>query len=70
MDDWIGTVRQMKPLPGFDRAELPGGMEWAWERENRRQGIPVGPQHQETLEGVAARAGVEAPFSQFEHTRY
>lgn len=70
MDRYIGQARAMQPLPGFDRAELPGGMEWGWERENQTEGIPVGPQHQEALEGAAALVGVQPPFAQFEHTRF
>jgi LDH2 family malate/lactate/ureidoglycolate dehydrogenase len=70
MDDWIGTVRQMKPLPGFDRAELPGGMEWAWERDNAELGIPITDEHRKKLARWAVEAGLEPPFDQYEDTRF
>ena len=70
MDRYIGQARSMQPLPGMDRAELAGGMEWYWEREFARDGIPVGSGHREALEGIAAELGVETPFGQCEHTQF
>ena len=70
MDCYIGEARRMKPLPGLDRAELAGGLEWQWSKENRQAGIPVISEHQESLEDIAAELGVEAPFSRYEHTRF
>ncbi len=55
MDHLMQEVAQMQPLPGFSRAELPGGPEWRAEREYRERGIPVGA---ETL-GVLARLAAE-----------
>ncbi|MFH1572097.1 MAG: Ldh family oxidoreductase [Gemmatimonadota bacterium] len=70
MDRYVGQVRRLKPYPGHDRAELPGGMEWLRERDYRRRGIPVGDDHRQSLERAAAELGVEAPFGQFEPTRF
>lgn len=70
MDCYIGEARRMKPLPGLDRAELAGGLEWQWSKENRQAGIPVSSEHQESLEDIAAELGVEAPFIRYEHTRF
>jgi len=70
MDRFIGGARQMKPFPGLDRAELPGGMEWQWERENRERGIPLGDQHRQELEELAAEVGVECDYDQFDETRF
>lgn len=70
MDRFIRGARQMKPFPGFDRAELPGGMEWQWERDNRERGIPLGDQHRQELEELAAEVGVECGYDQFEETRF
>jgi L-2-hydroxycarboxylate dehydrogenase (NAD+) len=70
MDNYIGKARRMQPFPGTDRAVLPGGMEWHWERENRRDGIPVSSEHQEILESMAAELQVETPFSRYESLRF
>jgi hypothetical protein len=60
----------MKPLPGLDRAELAGGYEWAWARENEVKGIPVGPSHESEFTEIAAELGVETPFAQHEESRF
>jgi LDH2 family malate/lactate/ureidoglycolate dehydrogenase len=70
MDHFVGQARAMQPLPGMDRTELAGGMEWAWDQENRRDGIPVEADHRKLLEGVAAEWGVETPFEDYEHTQF
>ena len=54
----------------MDRAELPGGLEWRWERDNARDGIPLGREHREELEGIADEVGVDTPFSRYESTRF
>lgn len=59
MDHLVQEIAQMQPLPGFDRAELPGGPEWRCEREYRAQGIPIGAETLEVLAGLAAELGVE-----------
>jgi L-2-hydroxycarboxylate dehydrogenase (NAD+) len=66
MDRFIGEARAMKPLPGMEQAELAGGMEWQWEKENRETGIPVADEHRQLLEEIAAELGVETPFSRYE----
>jgi len=58
MDRHIAAARQMQPFPGMDRAELPGGLEWQWERENREKGILVGDEHRQMLESAAEETGV------------
>ncbi|MBI2506430.1 MAG: Ldh family oxidoreductase [Candidatus Latescibacteria bacterium] len=70
MDRYIGDARRMKPLPGYERAELPGGLEWQRQEEYARQGIPVSPEHQKSLEEIAAQLGVAAPFARCAHTRF
>jgi LDH2 family malate/lactate/ureidoglycolate dehydrogenase len=70
MDRFIAGARQMQPFPGFDRAELPGGMEWQWEQENQKRGIPLGDQHRQELEELAAEVGVECGYDDFEGTRF
>jgi LDH2 family malate/lactate/ureidoglycolate dehydrogenase len=70
MDDFIGQARAMQPFPGFERAELPGGLEWQREREYAREGIPITAEHQQSLESIAEELGVETPFAQYEDTRF
>lgn len=70
MDRFIGDARAMQPLPGLDRAELPGGMEWQWERENRERGIPLGDSHRQELEELAGEVGVDCGYEQYEETRF
>ena len=70
MDRFIGRARRARPLPGLERAELAGGMEWHWERENREAGIPVRDEHRQVLQEVADEMGVETPFARYEGTRF
>ena len=70
VDQYVGEARCMQPVPGTDHAELPGGVEWALERENREQGIPVDVKHRALLEELAAEWGVEPPFSEWEETGF
>jgi len=62
MDEYVRAVRSLRPLEGFDQSYLPGGVEAAREREYRREGIPVGPQHQERLECLAEELGISVPW--------
>ena len=70
MDRWIAQASALDPLPGCDRAELPGGLEWRREREYAEEGIPVGDETRDRLEEIAAELGVETPFSRYLHTRF
>ncbi len=58
MDEYVRQVRAMKPLEGFDQAYLPGGPEAHWEREYRKEGIPVGPEHQKRLGDLPKELGI------------
>jgi len=70
MDDFIGKARLMKPVPGMPTAELPGGLEWQWERENRDLGIPISDEHRRALEEISEEFGINTPFEQYENTRF
>jgi len=70
MDSFISDSRRAQPLPGFERAELAGGMEWLWEKENRAAGIPVSDDHRQGLQEIADEMGVDTPFSQYENSRF
>ena len=70
MDRYIGQARAMRPFPGTERAELAGGLEWGWEKENTEKGIPYSDEHRALIDKVAASLGVETPFAGWEHTRF
>ena len=62
MDHLMAEISQMRPLPGFDRADLPGGPEWRREKAFREDGIPLHPQAQEQMEGLAREYQVKVPW--------
>ena len=62
IDQHIHDARQMQPAPGYDRSDLPGGLEWEREQEWAEIGIPVGEAHQEQLKIAAERVGIPLPF--------
>lgn len=63
VDEYVRQVSELEPLEGFEEAMLPGGPEAERERENRERGIPVGPDHREALEALAADLGVDVPWA-------
>ena len=70
MDRYMRQALSMKPLPGRERAELAGSVEWQRTRDYTRDGIPVSSRHQQGLEEISAELGVETPFAAHEHTRF
>ncbi len=62
IDRTTDTIANLRPLPGFKKAELPGGPEWEREKEYRREGIPIGEGHRTGLEKAAAELGVHVPW--------
>lgn len=62
MDTYVRAVRALQPLEGFDQAYLPGGIEAAREREYRRVGVPLGPEHQHILDRLGSEFGVRPPW--------
>ncbi len=62
MDGYVRQVRRLQPLEGFNEAYLPGGVEAARERAYGEEGIPVGPEHKERLEGLAHELGLGVPW--------
>ncbi len=62
MDEYVASVRRMRPFPGCDRADLPGGLEAEREREWAVEGIPIGRRHQTALEQIAMELDVPTPF--------
>ncbi len=62
IDQHIHDARQMQPAPGYDRSDLPGGLEWEREQEWAEIGIPISEGHREQLKNVAERVGISLPF--------
>jgi LDH2 family malate/lactate/ureidoglycolate dehydrogenase len=59
MDEYARKVRQMTPLPGIDRALLPGAIEWEREQEYSKNGIPMSAQHLEALRNLGQESGIK-----------
>lgn len=62
MDAYVQQVKMLTPLEGFDQSHLPGGPEAERERTYRKDGIPVGSNHQEKLENLAEELDIEIPW--------
>ena len=62
MDRYMQLTARMQPLPGFDRAALPGVLEAEREREWSAAGIPVSGEHRSELEQAAREFGLELTF--------
>ncbi len=62
IDRHIQDARQMQPAPGYDRSDLPGGLEWEREQEWSEIGIPIGEAHQEQFKALAERVRIPLPF--------
>ena len=63
MDEYVRAVRELEPVDGFSKSSLPGGQEAEYMEEFTREGIPVGPEHQAALEGLAEELGLKVPWS-------
>jgi LDH2 family malate/lactate/ureidoglycolate dehydrogenase len=62
MDLLARQLKELAPLEGFDRASYAGDIERQREREFRRLGIPLGPEHRRELEGIAGELGIAVPW--------
>ena len=62
MDEYARAVRTLAPVPGFSHSYLPGGPEAAKEIAYGLEGIPVGAEHRQLLEEVAAEFAVALPW--------
>jgi L-2-hydroxycarboxylate dehydrogenase (NAD+) len=62
MDEYARNVRQMMPLPGLDKARLPGAVEWEQEQRFAIEGIPLSPQHLAGLRKLAAELDLPSPL--------
>jgi len=62
MDAYVRTVRGLDAISPGESSYLPGGVEAAREQAFRADGIPIGADHRERLESVAAEFGVPVPW--------
>ncbi|MDF2662015.1 MAG: hypothetical protein K0Q94_4806 [Paenibacillus sp.] len=61
MDAYMRLTQQMQPMPGYERATLPGVLESEREREWSAAGIPLDHNHIEILKSIAVELGTELP---------
>lgn len=61
MEVYVRRAREMQPVPGYEPATLPGGLEWEREREWAESGIPVGERHRAALARVGEALGIPPP---------
>lgn len=62
VDRTMREVHELPPLPGLERYDLPGGQEQDRQRTWAIEGIPLGPEHQRSLEEIADELGVSVPW--------
>ena len=62
VDRSMREVHTLPPLPGCERYDLPGGLEWDRERAWAEEGIPLSPTHQRGLEQIAAELELPIPW--------
>jgi LDH2 family malate/lactate/ureidoglycolate dehydrogenase len=62
MDAYVRRVQQLRPLPGYDRAYLAGGVEAARRREYLETGVPITQDHRQALEQLASTLGIVVPW--------
>jgi LDH2 family malate/lactate/ureidoglycolate dehydrogenase len=62
MDAYMRITSKMQPMPGYERATLPGVLESLHEIDWSISGIPVDPNHKAILSDVAAEFGLKLPF--------
>ncbi|MCC6457087.1 MAG: Ldh family oxidoreductase [Caldilineaceae bacterium] len=62
MDEYIQNIAKLEPIEGYSESLLPGAIEAQRDSDYRAQGIPVGPQHRERLEGIAEYLDIQVPW--------
>ena len=70
MDRYVAECAALQPFPGYERADLPGAVEWRLEREYRRDGIRMSDEHVQALQALADELGVSTPFGRLAATRF
>lgn len=58
----IAETRSLLPMPGLDRAAVPGSLEWEREQAWRVDGIPISEDHKTLLQSVADECQLPVPW--------
>ena len=61
VDRTMQEIHSLSPLPGYERYDLPGGLERNRERTWAVKGIPLSQTHQRGLEDIADELDVPMP---------
>lgn len=61
-DRTMREIHTLPPLPGYERYDLPGGLEWDREHIWAVEGIPLSREHQRGLEEIANELDVPVPW--------
>jgi LDH2 family malate/lactate/ureidoglycolate dehydrogenase len=59
MEEFMERARRLAPMPGYEAAHLPGGLEWERERQWAETGPPLTARHLERLEALGRELGIE-----------
>lgn len=62
MDTYMRLTREMQPMPGYEKATLPGVLEAQREQDWMHSGIPVSQEHRAVLMKAADEFEIELPF--------
>lgn len=62
VDRTMREIHTLPPLPGYERYDLPGGLEWDREHTWAVEGIPLSRDHQRGLEDIADELDVPVPW--------
>lgn len=62
VDRTMREIHKLPPLPGYERYDFPGGLEWDREHKWAVEGIPLSGGHQRELEEIADELGVPVPW--------
>lgn len=62
MDTYMRITSEMQPMPGYDRATLPGVLEYEREQDRVHSGVPLSKEQQAVLKEAAVEFGIEVPF--------
>jgi LDH2 family malate/lactate/ureidoglycolate dehydrogenase len=62
VDRTMRDLHTLPPFPGYERYDLPGGLEWQREDAWATEGIPLGREHQHALEQIADELEIPVPW--------
>ena len=62
IDEYARAVRQLAPIEGIDECNHAGGIEAIQDREYRKVGVPVSPDHLKIFADASKEYGVPLPW--------